>query len=120
MKKILFILFISLISFQSFAQDPDLYRTWYLYYVYIDLDIPYYISDINPQIHPFITIEEDLSYSGEGACNSFSGAFEFLGGSSLNSIVFNNTDDDCGYQNHNSFENDYFWLLSSGFEYIIT
>ncbi|MFK5982202.1 MAG: T9SS type A sorting domain-containing protein [Flavobacteriaceae bacterium] len=119
MKKILLILFISLLNFQSYAQDPDLFRTWYLYHVYMDFDEPYDISDINPAIFPILTIEEDLSFTGEGACNTFNGSYEYLGGISLNALSFNNTNDDCGNQSHNSFENDYFGFLATGYEYTI-
>jgi len=120
MKKLITLIFIIFISFQGFTQDPELFRTWYLYHVSMDLDEPYYISDISPSIQPFITIEEDLSYIGEGACNSFSGSYEYLGGNSLDYLSFNSSNDDCGNQSHNFFENDYFGFIPGGFEYTIT
>jgi len=120
MKKLITLIFIIFISFQGFTQDPELFRTWYLYHVSMDLDEPYYISDINPPISPFITIEEDLSYIGEGACNSFNGSYEYLGGNSLDYLSFNSSNDDCGNQSHNFFENDYFGFIPGGFEYTIT
>ena len=119
MKKILLILFISLIGFNSYAQDPDLFRTWYLYHVYMDFDEPYDISDITPPIHPYLTIEEDFSFTGEGACNTFSGVYD-ISSFEMFTTSFNNTNDDCGIQIHNSFENDYFGFISGGFEYTIT
>lgn len=120
MKKTLLIVFITFFSFQGFAQDPDpeLFRTWYLYYVYMDFDEPYNISEISPPIHPFITISEDLSFTGEGACNNFNGVFN-ISPYEINAISFNNTNDDCDIQSHNSFENDYFGFISEWFLYTI-
>ncbi len=118
MKKSVLILFISFFSFQGFAQDPDLFRTWYLYHVYMDFDEPYDISNIDPPIHPYMTIEEDSSSLGEGACNTFNGVYD-ISAFEMIPVSFNNTNDDCGIQIHNSFENDYFGFISEGFQYTI-
>ncbi len=123
MKKTLLIVLISFFSFQSFAQDPDpdLFRTWYLYFVQqTDLDYEYDISEINPAIHPFITILENLDFNGEGACNTFNGNYEHQGTNDMMAINFNGTDNDCGIQIHNSFENSYFGFMQSGFWYYIS
>jgi len=123
MKKTLLILLISLFCFQGFSQDPDpeLFRTWYLYFVQItDLGYPYEVSEIDPPIHPYITISEDLSFYGEGACNTFNGVYDYLGGNTLSAISnFNQTNEDCGIQIHNSFENSYFGFMPE-FWYEIT
>ena len=121
MKKTLLILFISLISFHSYAQNPDLFRTWYLHFFQgSDLGYPYEISDISPSINPYLEIYEDLNFNGEGACNTYEGAFDHLGTSNLETSFFNNTNDDCGVQIHNNFENAFFGFLSAGFWYEIT
>ncbi len=123
MKKSLLILLISFFSFQSFAQDPDpeLFRTWYLYFIQAsDVKVEYNVSEINPVIHPFITISENLNFNGEGACNTFNGNYEHLGTNYLEAITFNNTANDCENQVHNSFEGDYFGFMQSGFWYSIS
>ncbi len=120
MKKLLLLLFLTFFSLQAFAQDPDLYRTWYLYFLQdTDMGTPYEVSEISPPIHPFITISGDLSFYGEGACNNFNGNYEHLGTNEMSAINFNNTTNDCGIQIHNSFENSFFGFMY-GFWYEIT
>ena len=118
MKKALLIVLVGLFSLQSFGQDPNLFRTWYLYTLDVDLGNFYMISDINPSISPFITISEDLSFSGEGACNTYEGAFNYIEPLYLETLTFSNTIDDC--EIHNSFENDFFEFFLEGFEFHIT
>jgi len=123
MKKPLLIVLIGLFSFQSFAQDPDpeLFRTWYLYFVQsTDLGTPYEVSEIDPPIQPYITILEDLSFNGEGACNTFEGSFSYENPNILFSNTFNETNEDCGIQIHNSFENSFFGLVQGIMSYSIS
>ncbi len=123
MKKLLLIVLTCFFSFQSFGQDPDpeLFRTWYLYFVQsTDLGTPYEVSEIDPTIQPFITILENLDFNGEGACNTFNGTYEHMGTNEMNSISFNSTDNDCGVQIHNSFENSYFGFMQSYIWYNIS
>ena len=117
MKKLLLFLFIFLCSIPIRAQDPDLYRTWYLYIVEVT-DI-YYVSEIDPSIEPYINITENLVFNGLGACNTFDGIYieEFPG--FLISYDFNNTNEDCGYPIHNIIEDDYFNVLQA-FDYQIS
>lgn len=75
MKKSLLILFI--ISFQSFAQNPELFKTWYLTSIEYDLEGGLEVSSINPNISPTLIINELLEFEGFGACNSFSGEFTY-------------------------------------------
>jgi len=114
MKKALLIVLVGLFSFQSFGQDPDpeLFRTWYLFFVQVtDEGYPYDVSNIDPPIVPFITILEDLSFNGEGACNTFDGDYEHLGTNNMSVVTFNNSSNDCGIQVHNSFENSFFQFM---------
>jgi len=124
MKKTILLLLISLFSFQSYAQNPDLYRTWYVRFVLSsDLNDPYEVSEISPPIQPFITILEDLSFTGEGACNTFNGVYvyEYLGYDTLSALNnFNETNEDCDFQIHNSFETHFFGFIGEEFWYEIT
>ena len=120
MKKALLILLISLLSFQGFAQDPDLFRTWYLHFFQeTDLGYPFEISEITPLISPYLVISEDLSFNGEGACNTYEGNFNHIGTNYLETSSFIATNTDCGVQIHNNFEDDFFGYFSE-FEYQIT
>ena len=120
MKIILFIFFFGLSTISS-AQDPRLFENdWYLYEVMSsDLGTLFEVSLINPPITPYLTISEDLSYSGEGACNTFNGVYEIFMGD-LNSTSFDATTVDCGIQQHNRFEDEYFGFISGGYWYTIT
>lgn len=53
--------------------DPVFQGTWYLSQMVVDLGETYFIENINPAIQPSITIFPDLTYTGQGACNTFSG-----------------------------------------------
>ena len=95
--------------------DPDLFRTWYLkFFQSSDLSTAYNIVQIEPPIEPFLTIEEDLSYAGQGACNSFTGAFFFPFPETMQSSDWEDTGQGCGVTIHNSFELDYFPYLQEG------
>lgn len=122
MKKLL--LFISIIcSINCFAQEPspDLFQTWYLYSVKASdgSPSPYVVSEIDPTITPSLTIIEDLTFSGIGACNSFNGTFIFSN-NTLSTDQFSNLTNDCGTQIHNSFETEYFSFLEHAIGYQIT
>ena len=110
MKKIL-LLFTSLfIGSQGFAQDPDIFRTWYLYEIQAtDLSPVYVVADIDPNIQPWVAISETLEFNGEGACNTFMGTYSYdPNGSIFNSADLTETGDDCIIQVHNQFEEGYF------------
>ena len=108
MKKTLLILFISFFSFQGFAQDPDLFQTWYYLYQEGDLGDPGdFVWDIEPPITPYITITESLEFNGFGACNSFSGDFIYSNNTSgeyLNPINYTRTYETCDFEEHIDFE----------------
>ena len=105
MKKLLLLLLIGFISFQSFAQDPDLYQTWYL--TDYDFGEEYFVIDINPPINPTLTIEENLDFSGTGACNEFFGSFIYDNGALIVSN-FIPTLSICDHPEHMDFELQYF------------
>lgn len=119
MKTLLYLLLFNITAI-SFAQDPQLFENdWYLYEVMTtDLGTYYDVSNINPPIAPYLSISEDLNFNGEGACNTFSGTYEFVG-DEFYPISFTATTDDCGIQQHNSFENEYFGFISGGYWYTI-
>ncbi|GGG44158.1 T9SS type A sorting domain-containing protein [Bizionia arctica] len=121
MKQLL--LSISVICFTNcFAQEPnpDLFQTWYLYSVMASdgTPAPYVVSEIEPTITPTLTILEDLTFYGTGACNTFNGTFNLPYPDNLETDQFSNTTDDCGIESHNNFENEYFdfiQLIGSGY-----
>ncbi|SRX72317.1 T9SS type A sorting domain-containing protein [Aequorivita antarctica] len=121
MKALLYILLFNL-SAISFAQDPQLFEnTWYLYEVMsTDLGTFYDVSLINPPISPYLDISEDLTFNGEGACNTFSGTYELFPPNELGYMSFTATTNDCGIQQHNWFENEYFSFIAGGFWFSIT
>ncbi len=115
MRKILLIILISFFSFQSFAQDSELFKTWYLYRMDFDFGEPQYVENIDPVISPYLTINESFEFNGFGACNSFSGSFIYTEGDfTLTPINFENTNIDCVHPEHILFEEGYFFQFSEG------
>ncbi|HBC05449.1 MAG TPA: hypothetical protein DC015_14935 [Aequorivita sp.] len=115
MKKVTLIFLTIFAVLQSFAQnpDPELFKTWNLYKMEFDFGGPLYIEDIDPPIHPTLTIFEDLSFEGFGACNSFSGNFlydEIL--DKLRPYNYSDTTEDCETEFHDDFELYYFEYFS--------
>jgi hypothetical protein len=84
-----------------------------------DMGTHYDVSNINPPIAPYLRISENLNFNGKGACNTFSGTYEFVF-DELYTISFTSTTNDCGIQQHNFFENEYFGFISGGYWYTIT
>lgn len=121
MKALLYLLLFN-ISAISFAQDPELFENeWYLYEVLTnDMGTLYEVSLIDPPITPSFSISEDLIFSGLGACNTFNGIYEFFPPNELNPLNFIATTNDCGIEQHNDFEDEYFGFISGGYSYIIT
>ncbi|MEL6811560.1 MAG: T9SS type A sorting domain-containing protein [Bacteroidota bacterium] len=120
--KYLIVLLLSILSAllcKAQDPDPDLFQTWYLHELDIDFGNHYEIAEIDPSIFPTITFEENLNVYGEGACNTFIGTYEAVS-SSLTPLTFDHTMDDCGFQNHNGFEIDYFSFLEFEMDFQIT
>ncbi len=90
--------------------DEGLFQKWYLHYMSYDLGEETYIGEYDPPIVPTITINPDLSYTGFGSCNEFSGKFDYsetsTNGSILISKDFLSTSENCEF--HNDFEANYF------------
>lgn len=113
MKKLLLILVLNAISFQSFAQEPnaDLFQTWYLASYSYDLGDTYYIADVEPFLSVDMTIDSQLGFTGL-ACNEYGGEFLYDATTDRLELVFfdlclcgtcNNPP-----QSHVNLENDYF------------
>ncbi len=115
MKKITSVVFGILIGFQAFGQnpDPELFKTWNLYKMEIEFGGTLVIADIDPPISPHLTIYQDLSFEGYGACNSFSGNYEYNASEDkLRPINYSATSNNCETQFLNDFEFYYFEFFS--------
>ena len=111
MKKLILTSCAFLLLSKSFSQNPDLFQTWYLTDYYLDLGGEYEVSDIDPPISPTLIITEVLEFSGEGACNSFTGIFGYDSNDRLIVENFDTTLLFCDFQVHNDFEIDYFFFF---------
>ena len=104
MKNILFLLISLFCGLESFAQDPELFKTWYLSEVFNDLNTVF-VQNISPRINPTLTISETLSFTGEAACNTFSGTMSYDSATSrLEMLSFESTNNTCTEQAHVNFE----------------
>ncbi len=109
MKKLLLFLSLGLFGFQSFAQDPDLFQTWYLTDYFLDLVGTFEVGDVNPSISPTLTINASMEFSGEGACNTFTGSYyEDTGSGWYTTQNYAATTNICQNQQQTDFENGYF------------
>ena len=109
---ILFAIFTS----NSIAQDANIFeRTWYLYEVQsTDLGTYYDVSEIDRPIQPFIFINSDFSYNGEGACNTFDGNYDYIEqADEFSSQDFEETGNDCSSFDYNDFEQEYFSFITA-------
>ena len=114
MKRLLIFLIGFFLLSQSYSQNPELFKTWYLYSIYLEgQQDAYNIWEVEPSIYPSLTITEGLEYSGQGACNTFSGQFSYNNGLLFidSFIPTNNT---CDFQSHIQFESYYFSFLMEG------
>ncbi|MDC8005960.1 T9SS type A sorting domain-containing protein [Aureisphaera galaxeae] len=123
MKKLLLLFMVGMLVPHCYAQDQELFGTWYLYEVLLDdLDFHYVVSEINPPITPppIMTINESLEIHAVGACNTYDGTYNYILDNTLAIITSTQTDADCGIPYHNSFENAYFnYLLQAELYYTI-
>jgi heat shock protein HslJ len=114
MKNILLLLISLFYGLQSFAQDPELYKTWYLREVFNDLNTVV-VQNISPPINPILTISETLSFSGEAACNTFSGTMSFdIATNRLEMLSFIKTNNTCNEPAHVNFETEFFQFFEIG------
>ena len=95
------------------AQNPELFDTWYLREIQMELTPTIYINEYEPSISPALVINDDLTFEGIAACNSFNGSFTF--NDSDDDIYFTNyasTDLSCETDDLNDFEIIYAYLFS--------
>lgn len=106
----------------SFAQDSQLFEnTWYLRSVQLDDLAPICIvSEIDPQLAPFLIISEDFNFNGEGACNIFEGTYSYKLPNYLTATYFSETLFDCDMPIQKLFEMAYFAYISNEFWYEIS
>ncbi len=103
-----------LCSINCFSQDPQLFQTWYLYSVQSsDLSPLINVTQISPVITPTLTITNTLTFTGQGACNTFNGTFSAPSTNSWQTTSFSESATDCGIISHNSFEDAYFSFMQS-------
>ncbi len=104
-----------LLNFWSFSAqefDPDIVNTWYLISHEGDVGPIFYIDNIEPPINPSLTINADLSFTGTGACNTFTGQFVDDGiPEYLRLVSFETTTLTCDEEAHNDFESLFFGSL---------
>lgn len=115
MKRITWVFFGILMGIQSYSQtpDPELFKTWNLNKIEVDFGGAVYIEDIDPPIYPYLTINQDLSFEGYGACNSFSGNFEVVPNQDkIRPVDFMQSFNNCETQFLNDFETVYFEFFS--------
>lgn len=115
MKNFTLLLFGFFMVAQTIAQnpEPELFKTWNLYKMEFDFGGPLYIEDIDPPIQPTLTVFEDLSFDGFGACNSFSGNFYYdVVLDKLRPYNYQATTEPCETEFHDDFELYYFEYFS--------
>tara|TARA_B100000795_G_scaffold163528_2_gene122962 strand:- start:1600 stop:2295 length:696 start_codon:yes stop_codon:yes gene_type:complete len=121
MKKLLLIFIATFISLNVFGQSGGLYSDWYLTSYEIDLGDSVPVSSITPHIYPSLSINNNLEFSGEAACNTFTGSFSYDATNDL--LILENIDATltlCDFQSHENFEIDYFNILfNATFSYSI-
>ncbi|MCW5518983.1 T9SS type A sorting domain-containing protein [Aureitalea sp. L0-47] len=119
MKRLVTVIYILLACFGCFAQDPQIVDDWYLVFTQGDLGDPYYVSEVQPPISPYIIINQDLTFEGYGACNSFEGNFIH---DTVNDYLiletFTRTNNQCDFPSHSDFENNYFGYFLPGEPYV--
>lgn len=94
-------------------QNPELSQTWYFNSIYYEFDPEINIADINPPISPTLTVD-GLNFSGEAACNTYSGTFSLSGIGHYVVDTFTKTNNVCDYQSHTDFEVTYLGSFSEG------
>jgi hypothetical protein len=110
MKNILLFLFGLFYGVQSFAQDsnPDLFRTWYVTEVQSNF-ITWDVIDITPRISPTLVLTETFNFSGEAACNIYTGTLSYDSTTNYFEILsFVRTNNTCNEQTHTNFEAEFF------------
>lgn len=89
--------------------DQTLFQEWHLHSMDVDMGDPTFISNYEPPIFPTLTINPDLTFTGYGSCNDFSGRFDYTEHNSDLILIpkdFVVSTDTCQF--HNDFEFRYF------------
>ena len=93
MKKLLLFVVSIFISYQSFAQDPDLFGTWYITEVSTVFSGQMDVSSVNPPIQPtmvFLNTPSSTNVEGNLGCNDYTLDLQYgAGGTSFEVIVYN-------------------------------
>jgi hypothetical protein len=119
MKKFLLLLMVYSMNCYTQTPNPELFQTWYLSSVQTDDgSMGFTVSDISPSISPTLTISNDLTFNGIGACNSFNGEFNLVQSDFLETTQFSNLTNDCVNTTQDDFENEYFSFIQfvSGYQ----
>lgn len=108
----LFLLSVMLII-PSMAQtdESDVVGTWYVWALAQDLDVNINVSEVTPSIAPTITINEDLSFEGVCACNTFAGQFVGDPAGGYEIIDYERTEGPCASESQDMFEASFFQYL---------
>ena len=97
------------------GQDANLYGTWYLHQLEADLQgVVWDIEDVQPDFIPTLTINNDLTFEGLGACNGFGGDYSY--DASENTLYPNNFSQTlilCDTSEDVDFENLFFAQVSA-------
>src|SRR5690606_31959079 len=104
MKKYYFLVVLFFGFYTSYTQPQELFRTWELVSMEFDMGGIIYMSDIDPPISPYLTIEEDLSYYGFVACNDYSGVFVIESNGEYRPTEVYTSGNTCEYQIHTDIE----------------
>jgi heat shock protein HslJ len=101
------ILIVIFSSTQLLAQYTELQRVWDLREITFETGPNILINTIEPEIHPYIEIHSDLSFTAHGACTPFSGQMIYTQGEEYLHVSFQNINfpvNDCGSENTNQVE----------------
>jgi len=89
--------------------DPQIINTWYLSEMTVELEEGTLVSDIFPPIIPTLVLYEDMSFTGDAACNVYMGDFVYHEDGNFFTVHnFDVTLNLCDYDSHNDFENEFF------------
>lgn len=113
---LIFIVFANLFCFAQ-EPNPDLIQTWYLVSAHgSDSESSIFVNQVSPFVMPTLTVAEDYSFTGTGACNAFSGVFTFVEDvfelENIQMSQFTRTNETCLNDSHTSLESLYFSLMN--------
>lgn len=96
-----------------FAQNPDLFQTWRLTYISVELDSDIDVENISPQINTTITIDSDFNFEGDSGCNGYTGEFSYNeSDDTLITQEFATTLLGCDIEVHQEIEDTYYSYLT--------